>query len=195
MSETLNFIEDRIEKIKKEEEISYHHKIKQIIEALLFASHEPIPLHKLKEIISTAYPIGLRNLREVISEMKKGWKDAERGIQIDEIGGGYLLRTKPEVAPFIELHTQNKKGDKLSKAAMEVLAIVAYKQPITRLHIEKLRGVDSSGALYNLIERNLVEVVGRLNTPGRPSQYGVTKYFLKYFGLKSLEELASKFAV
>ena len=102
------------------------------------------------------------------------------------------MRTCEEYSPFVDLIHRNKRTEKLSQASAEVLAIIAYRQPITRPQIEAIRGVDSSGILQNLLERQLIEPTGKLEAPGRPTLYGTTKDFLQHFGLRSAEELASK---
>lgn len=167
--------------------------IKKILEALLFSSSEPLPFQKIKEIVNSTYPIRSQELMKILQDLKKEFHTQKRGVQIDEIAHGFLLRTVEEVHPFVEMLHQDKRGEKLSKAAMEVLAIISYKQPITRAEVEKIRGVDSSGTISSLLERELIEIVGKLEAPGRPSQYGITLRFLKHFGLKSAEDLGGFF--
>lgn len=163
--------------------------VERIVEALLFSSSEPLPLNKIKEIIETTYPVKLKELKILLVQLKDTYEKENRGFQLDEIAEGFLLRTVQDLFPYVELLHKDRRGEKLSKAAMEVLAIIAFKQPITRTQIESIRGVDSSGTIYSLQERGLIEVTGRLETPGRPSQYGLTKGFLKHFGLKNFEQL------
>ena len=158
--------------------------IERIVEALLFASSQPLSLTKIKEIIESTYPIKSTELQQVLSQLKETYENENRGFQLDEIAEGFLLRTVNDLFPYVELLHKDRRGEKLSKAAMEVLAIIAFKQPITRAQIESIRGVDSSGTLHSLQERGLIEITGRLETPGRPSQFGLTKGFLKHFGLK-----------
>ncbi len=168
-----------------------HLQLKQIIEALLFSSADPLPFKKIKEITDAHTPTAPTELKELIEELKREYQKEQRGYVIDEIAGGYLFRTIAETAPFVSLLHRDRRGERLSKAAMEVVAIIAYKQPITRAEIDRLRGVDSAGSLHSLLERGLIEVTGKLMQPGRPSQYGVTKRFLQHFGLKHLDELPS----
>lgn len=163
--------------------------IKRIIEALLFASTEALALDKMKEVISSSYPIGTRELRRLVEELALEYQEENRSFQIDEIAGGYLLRTVEEMGAYVELLHLNRRGEKLSKASMEVLAIIAYSAPITRAEIEAIRGVDSSGTVASLAERGLIEEVGRKEAPGKPIQWGVSKLFLNHFGLKSPKEL------
>ena len=165
--------------------------IKRIIEALLFSSSEALSIVKFKEIIHTSHPIRSREVQQLIEELSQEYKKEQRAFQIDHIAGGYLLRTEPDMRTYVEQLYQDRRGEKLSQAATEVLAIVAYRSPITRREIEKLRGVDSSAVLTSLIERGLVEAMGKKEAPGRPQQFGTTKQFLHHFGLKDLRELSS----
>lgn len=192
MSREVNLFEKTLKSVPQgtDESCTRKEEIKRIIEALLFSTSDPLPLQKLKEIIQTSYPIRTQEVLEIIDLLKKEYHQQKRGVQIDEIAQGYLLRTVEAVNPFVELLHQNRRGEKLSRASMEVLAIVAHKQPITRLEIDQIRGVDSSGVLHSLGERGLIEPVGRLETPGRPNQYGITKRFLQHFGLNDIQELA-----
>jgi segregation and condensation protein B len=186
MKQQLNLFEKQIE-IASKEEIPLH-TIRQIVEALLFSSQEPLSLGKLREIISLSHVVEQKDLLKVLKELKEEYDLQQKPFQLEEIAQGYILRTRPEFAPFIE-RLQSRREDKLSKAALEVLAIVAYKQPITKAAIETLRGVDCSGPIYSLLDRQLIEGVGRLEMPGRPVQYGVTKRFLTHFGLKDTKQL------
>ncbi len=163
--------------------------IKRIIEALLFVSSEPLPFPKVREIVETVQPLRPKQLVEIIEELKTDFITQDRSYRLEEIANGYVLRSCEEFRPFIELLYRNKRTEKLSNASLEVLAIIAYRQPITRPQIDAIRGVDSSGTLQNLLERQLVEAVGKLEAPGRPTLYGITQEFLKHFGLRSLDEL------
>ena len=164
--------------------------IKRIIEGLLFSSSDPISIEKMKEIIATLYPIKKKDIKIYIDELNDEYFQTGRAFQIDEVGVGYLLRTTEEVAPYVTLLHQNRRAEKLSHAATEVLAIVAYRAPITRSEIDALRGVDSSGTLATLIERGLVEAIGkRESAAGKPMEYSTTEKFLKYFGIKDLDSL------
>ncbi len=163
--------------------------IKQTVEALLFTSSDPIPLRRIKDVIEAIQPITNEELQAVIGELKQEYIDQGRAFRLDEIAKGYILRTCEEFSPYIQqLHNGSRK-DRLSHAALEVLAIVAYKQPITRTQIDEIRGVDSSGIVYTLLERQLIESVGKLEVPGRPTLFGVTNDFMKHFGLRDLKEL------
>lgn len=166
--------------------------LKRVIEALLFASAEPLPLAKIREVTDTILPLRPRQIRQFIEELRQDYLSQQRAFQIEEIAQGYVLRTFEEYAPYVDLLHRHKRGEKLSPASTEVLAIIAYRQPITRPQIDAIRGVDSSGSLMQLLERQLIEPLGKLEAPGRPTLYGITKEFLKHFGLKDLSELKGK---
>jgi len=178
-----------VETEQEERAPSRDRQIMRIIEALLFSTADSVSLEKIKEIVSSVYPVGLRELRRLIDALREEYRDQNRAFTIDEIADGYLLRTVEEMGPYVELLHLNRRGEKLSKASMEVLAIIAYRSPITRAEVEAIRGVDSSGTVASLIERGLIEEVGRKEAPGRPIQWGVTKRFLKHFGLKSAADI------
>ena len=163
--------------------------LKRVIEALLFASPDPLSLIKIREVTDTILPLRPSNLRQILEELKQEYLFQKRAFQLEEIAQGYVLRTYEEYAPYLDLLHRQKRGEKLSPASTEVLAIIAYRQPITRPKIDAIRGVDSSGTLMQLLERQLVESVGKLDAPGRPTLYGTTKEFLKHYGLKDISEL------
>ncbi len=189
MNQELNLIEQAIETVAERTHLTREQHTKQIIEALLFSTSEAISLAKMKDVINTVYPIRTRELKKLIEELAHEYQIQKRAFQIDEIAGGYLLRTHPQMRPFVEKLLSDKRGEKLSQAATEVLAVVAYRGPVTRREVEKIRGVDCSGTVYALLERGLIEAVGRKEAPGRPVQYGITKQFLQHFGLKDHKEL------
>jgi len=172
-------------------EKTYCTQVKRLIEALLFASNEPLSFQKIREVADQLHPLKPKQLRELIFELQNDYLSGQRGFRLEEISQGYLLRTCEEFSPYIELLYRNKRTEKLSHAAAEVLAIIAYRQPITRPQIEAIRGVDSSGVLMSLLDRELISAVGRLEAPGRPTLYGITQEFLSHFGLKDLKELPS----
>lgn len=164
-------------------------RVKRIIEALLFASSEPITFNKLREVIDTISPLAPRELRAILQELQEEYRTQQRAFRLEEIASGFVLRSAEEYNPYIELLHRNKRHEKLSHASAEVLAIIAYRQPITRTQIEAIRGVDSTGSVATLLERQLIQPVGKLEAPGRPMLYGITKEFLKHFGLKDVKEL------
>lgn len=164
---------------------------KRIIEALLFASSEPLPFTKIREVVDTFQALKPRLVRDLIIELQQEYLTQQRAFRLEEIAQGFLLRTCEEYSPFIDTLYRNKRTEKLSQASAEVLAIIAYRQPTTRPQIEAIRGVDCSGIMQNLLERQLIEPVGRLEAPGRPTLYGITKGFLTHFGLRDVQELPS----
>lgn len=163
--------------------------MKRIIEALLFASSEPLPFVKIREITDHFKPIRPRFLKQLIEELQQDYLTQNRAFRLEEIAQGFLMRSSEEFSPYIELLYRNKRTEKLSQASAEVLAIIAYRQPITRPQIDAIRGVDSSGTLQNLMERQLIEPLGKMEAPGRPTLYGITKDFLKHFGLRDIKDL------
>jgi segregation and condensation protein B len=156
---------------------------KAILEALLFVAEEPVSLDKLKEILD-AY--SRREIAAFLEELRASYEG--RGLQLVEVAGGYRLATRPELAPWIR-KLQTAKPARLSRAALETLAIIAYRQPITRPEIEAIRGVTVDGVLKTLTERDLIRILGRKPEPGRPLLYGTSRAFLEYFGFKDLSEL------
>lgn len=163
--------------------------VKKIIEAVLFASGEPVPLSKIREIIESTHPISQKELKALIEIMQEEYKREERAFCLEMIAEGYVLRTVPAYSPYVKMLFQNRRKDRLSQASLETLAIIAYKQPITKAQIELIRGVDCSGVLAHLQERALIEITDRLEAPGRPSLFATTREFLKHFGLQSLADL------
>lgn len=163
--------------------------VKRIVEAVLFSSGEPVPLQKIREIVESTHPISAKELKIVIEMMQAEYKDQQRAFCLETIADGYILRTEPTYSPYVKMLFANRKKERLSQAALETLAIIAYKQPVTKAQIELIRGVDCSGVLSHLQERALVEITDRLEAPGRPALFGTTKEFLKHFGLKTLADL------
>jgi segregation and condensation protein B len=165
--------------------VSNNH-IKGIIEAILFISEKPVVLEQIKEAVEG---VDTRDIREIINILKSEYAQRKSGIAIVEIAGGFQMLTNSDYAMYIKKFYHSRHKEKLSKPALETLAIVAYKQPVTRLDIELIRGVNSDGVMIHLLDKGLVKIVGRKDVPGRPYMYGTTKEFLEYFGLKSLEDL------
>ncbi len=158
---------------------------KSIIENILFIADNPITLEKISEVFNGE--LDKTELNGIMDELKAGYN--ERGVQLVEIAEGYQLCTRPEYAEWIKKFYKIDKGSRLSHASLETLSIIAYKQPITRVEIEEIRGVDSGGVVRTILEKNLVRNMGRKKVPGRPMMYGTTRKFLEYFGLKSLADL------
>ena len=160
--------------------------LKPGLEAILFTCDEPITLGKLKDIFPDAKP---DEIREVLGQLKSEYDQTGRAFSIEEIAGGYQLLTRPQHADIIAKLKKAKADRKLSAAALETLAIIAYKQPIKRVDLEAIRGAASGELIRALMERNLVKIAGREEIPGSPLQYGTTKDFLDTFGINSLEDL------
>ena len=159
---------------------------KRILEALLFVFGQPLALKRALEIIPDLEGPAVRRL---IQELNDEYASGRRSFQIQEMAGGYQLVTDQELAPWIRRALQSPKPDAVSAATMETLAIIAYRQPITKAEIDAIRGVDVTASIDTLIERRFVRVAGRKDSPGRPFLYSTTTEFLRHFGLKSIEAL------
>ncbi|MDR1244935.1 MAG: SMC-Scp complex subunit ScpB [Endomicrobium sp.] len=162
--------------------------VKKILEALLFVSDKPLRLKELKDIIK-ADVTDISNLEDILKELKDEYVSLNKPYEIKFIADGWTFATKPEYSPWIKKLLKEKVVLKLSPSALETLAIIAYKQPITRAEIDEIRGVESSGVIDTLIEKKLIKIVGRKEALGRPLLYGTTQDFLKHFGLAHLSEL------
>ncbi len=160
--------------------------LKKIVETLLFITDRPVKPARLADVIDGT---NTKQVREVIQTLQDEYVAQGRAVQIVEIGGGFQMATKPEYGRWVRKLYNEKMTTKLSTAALETLAIIAYKQPITRAEMEAIRGVDVAGPLDKLLERSLVRVVGKKDTIGRPMVYGTTDEFLRMFGLNKLSEL------
>lgn len=156
------------------------------IEALLFVATEALPLRRVKELLRIEDG---RVVREAIDRLQASLAAASRAVRIEEVAGGFQLRTRPELAPVVARIGRKVEAEKLSPAALETLAIVAYRQPVLRVDIERIRGVASGEVLRALVERGLVRVAGRADLPGSPLYYGTTNRFLEIFGLRDLADL------
>ncbi|MCP4681647.1 MAG: SMC-Scp complex subunit ScpB [Desulfobacterales bacterium] len=159
--------------------------IKFIIEALLFTSDKPL---RAREINTWLPEENLPDIKNALKELQAEYDAMDRSFVIKEVARGYQFRTKSEYAPFI-LQMLKTAPTRLSRAAMETLAIIAYEQPVLRQEIERLRGVDVGGILRTLMEKGLIRIMGRKNLPGRPLIYGTSKKFLEVFDLKDLKSL------
>jgi segregation and condensation protein B len=162
------------------------HQLKSAIEALLFVSGNPLSADRLKGIFEEAT---LEQIEVQLQALSREYDGRGAGIMLAEVAGGYQFATRPEMASWIRKFKSVKVSTKLSKPALETLAIVAYKQPITRTEVEAIRGVNIGGIMRNLMERRLVKIVGKKDMPGKPMLYGTTLEFLQYFGLKDLSTL------
>ncbi len=160
--------------------------LKKSIESIIFISDQPVSVDKL----SLAFPNVVRaQLRKCLKELVEEWEEFSRGFLLSEIAGGFQFRTDPRYSEDISNYNKKVRKFRLSRPALEVTAIIAYKQPVTRVEIESIRGVDSSGVINVLLERRVIEIKGRKEVIGKPFLYGTTAEFLEVFGLKSLNDL------
>lgn len=163
-----------------------YREMKSIIEGLLFAAgDEGLDAKQVAEVLEQEVNV----VQDVIYDMQGDFRRERRGIQIVEIGGMFQMTTLPAHAPYFERLAYAPTHSTLSQAALETLAIVAYRQPITRIDIEEIRGVKSDRALHTLVAKELIQEVGRAEALGRPILYGTTKSFLDYFGINSIQDL------
>ena len=159
---------------------------RQILEALLLAAAEPVSAQKLAGVLGE--DTTPTQVRELLAALEAEYAEAGRGFRIEEVAGGFQLRTLPELAPWLQ-RLRPQPPLRLSRAALETLAIIAYKQPITRAELEHVRGVDVGAVVASLVERRLVRIAGPREVPGRPMLYATTRRFLEVFGLASLSDL------
>ena len=160
--------------------------IKGAIEAILFISEKPVALDQLKELIDTASGL---EIKKIIKEMVSEYEENKRGMGVIEIAGGYQMLSSPHYSSYVRSFFKTRVKEKLTRPSLETLAIIAYKQPVSRADIEVIRGVNSDGVTTHLMNKGLIKIIGRKDVPGRPYLYGITKLFLEYFGLKSLQDL------
>ena len=158
--------------------------IKAIVESLLFASGVPLPLRRLVEVIGATKT----EVKEALAALRAEYTGPYRGVRLREVAGGYQFRTVADYADYVHALGRDKPV-KLSRAALETLAIIAYRQPVTKIEIEAIRGVDVDGVLHSLLTRKLITVLGRKDVPGRPWIYGTSQQFLEIFNLDSITDL------
>ncbi|MCS7032487.1 MAG: SMC-Scp complex subunit ScpB [Phycisphaerae bacterium] len=156
------------------------------LEALLFSTHHPLTPGRLAEMLGLD---STRPIRAAVRELNRTYAETGRAFRIEQVAGGYQMLTLPEFGELLRKLHQREADARLSKAAMETLAIIAYKQPILRAEIEAIRGVACGETIRNLMEKHLVKIAGRAEEPGRPILYGTTRRFLEVFGLNSLKDL------
>ena len=161
-------------------------KASQIVEGVLFASDAPL---KAEEIARADESLDEDRVQEAIDELRTLYDETERAFQIVELGEGYQLLTRTELAPYLERFDPVPRPSRLSGPALETLAIIAYRQPIGRIEVEYIRGVQAAGVIRTLQDRDLIEVVGRAEGLGRPLLYGTTRRFLEHFGFAGLDDL------
>lgn len=158
---------------------------KGIIEAILFIESESVNIKKLSDQLS----LDTRTTDELVRELKEDYEKRSSGLQINEYATGVKLSTNKNYTEFLKKYYKTKHHKNFSRASLETLAIISYKQSITRTEIEDIRGVSCDNSIYDLLEKKMIKIIGRRNVPGKPMEYGTTKEFLEYFGLKSLKEL------
>jgi segregation and condensation protein B len=158
---------------------------RRIAEALILGSAEPLAPARVADLIPGGTP---KVVRELVEELNAEYAEQRRAFEISHVGGGYQIRTLPEFAPYLQ-QVQPTRPLRLSRAALETLAIVAYRQPVTRGEVEHIRGVDAGAVMRSLLERKLVRIAGHREVAGRPLLYGTSRRFLEVFGLATLEDL------
>jgi segregation and condensation protein B len=161
-------------------------KLRSILEALIFAAEEPLTLDDLEELFPGAPK---EELQQALDDVASRWETEDRGLQVLRVAGGYRLTTRPDLGEWVRALFRARNRRRLSGAALETLAIVAYRQPITTPEIQALRGTDPAGVLQTLLDRRLLKVVGRKKVVGKPMLYGTTPEFLTHFGLNTLADL------
>jgi segregation and condensation protein B len=162
--------------------------LNKVIEALLFVSENPLTI---KQILEVCPNTNTPEVKQVLKALQEHYSAPERGVQIIEVAGGYQFCTHPDCEPYLSKLYKTKRVFRLSAPALETLAIIAYKQPVTRAEMEFIRGVNVDGVIKNLEDRELIKPKGRKEVAGRPMLYGTSEKFLHYFGLKSLQDLPS----
>lgn len=160
-------------------------RVHKALEAILFVVEEPVQARLLAEVLE----LPLDEVVATLAALRRGYVDDQRGFVLREVAGGWRLYTAPDVAAYVEQFVLHGRSGRLSQAALETLAIVAYKQPVTRADVSEIRGVDADGAMRTLVNRDLVVEVGRLDSPGQPALYGTTTAFLERMDLGSIAEL------
>lgn len=163
------------------------HEIKSVLEAVLFASEAPVATDRLAELFRDE-SVARADIVAAVSELREEYEKRGGGFSLQEVAGGYQFRTRTELAPWIK-RLKSTKPAPMSPAALETLAVIAYRQPVVKSEIDAVRGVDGGGVLRSLLDRKLVRIVGRKDVPGKPILYGTTKRFLEVFNLKDLSEL------
>ncbi len=159
--------------------------LKAVIEALIFASETPLDVNKLADVLDS---VEKKAIRDCLARLIEEYNSENRGFCIVEVAGGYHFRTKNAWSPWIKKLKKGKPAT-LTPVMMETLAVIAYRQPVLKAEIDKVRGVDTGGAIKKLLDRKLVRIVGRKDVPGKPIIYGTTQRFLEVFNLKDLSEL------
>jgi segregation and condensation protein B len=161
--------------------------LRRRLEAVLFVADEPLSAGSMSQVVEA----DRREVEDVLEELARSYEDRGAGIALRNVAGGWMLSTHPDAAPAVEQFVLSSRHARLTKASLETLAIVAYKQPVTRHQVAAIRGVDSDGVLRSLVDRGLLAEVGREDAPGRPVLFGTTPEFLERLGLPSVAALPS----
>ncbi len=159
--------------------------LKPILEALIFASDTPLTVDKMKQILES---VPRKEIDAAIGELQREYQDQNRAFQLKEVANGYQFRTQPAFSPWLK-KLKKTKPFRLTQPTLETLAIIAYRQPITKMEIEKIRGVDSSGIVKTLLDKKLITLAGKKDVPGKPFLFATTKTFLEVFSLENLSSL------
>ena len=162
--------------------------LKPVVEALLFVASESLPISRL-EVLTEGIKREKKSLRDILVELEREYEEEGRGFTIRKVANGYQLRTRDIYSPWIRKLFHTRRVVHFSKAALETLAIIAYKQPITRIEIEVIRGVNVDGIIKSLLDRGLIKISGQKEVVGRPYLYRTCRRFLEHFGLKTLSDL------
>ena len=168
--------------------------LKYIIEALLFASERPLTIEQIKQAFSAEggdESVSTEDVSASLEALRSDYENQGRGFRLFGIAGGFQLATDPRFGPYLKKFYQEREKKRLSRASLETLSVIAYRQPVTRADIEFIRGVNVDGAIKTLLEKGIVKIVGRKEAPGRPMLYGTTKEFLDHFGLSAVKDLPS----
>lgn len=162
------------------------HETRAVIEAILFVSDEPQPAGRIAQLLEG---VDIREVAAALDEIGRAYEGPQHGIQVVEMAGGYQMATKEQCRAYLDRYFERRRRTRISTAALETLAIIAYRQPVTRAEIEAVRGVNVDGVVHSLLERRLIKIAGRKEVPGQPFLYRTTVDFLKHFGLRSLDDL------
>jgi segregation and condensation protein B len=163
----------------------------QHIEAIIFASAQPVSIGELQDALQKVFNLDepLQELESLLNQLKEKYASDNFSFELVISGGGYQFLTKPNYHETVSIFLNQKDNKRLSAAALETLSIIAYKQPVTKSEIEQIRGVNSDYTVHKLLEKELITIIGKAETPGKPVIYGVSEYFLDYFGINSPNEL------
>ena len=162
---------------------------KRVLEALLLICEKSLLIDQVRQVLGPQVPPA--DIRRLLEELAREYREDQRGIRIVEVADGFQMVTDPDLAPFVARLNRRVRSVRLTRPSLETMAIIAYRQPVTRVEVEQIRGVDVGGVLETLLKFNLIRVTGRKEAVGRPLLYGTTREFLDHFGLKSLDSLPS----